>query len=350
MDVGLLFSFRNPVFNRVEWTQTYKAELDLAVAAEGMGYDHVWLSEHHFVDDGYSPALLPIAAAIAARTTSIRIGTYVLLLPLHNPVRIAEDVATVDVISGGRFDLGMGLGYRPGEFSGMGVPSSERAARFQEALPFIQRLLAGETASLEGRFNTFEEVRITPPPVQQPFPIWVGARGDKALDRAARLGCHLASIGAIGHREKYLDALDRHGRKEADHHVGQLMVCYVAESNEQAWEDCAEPLHHTVREYQAWAEESGDQTGDGVAEMAVPSPAEIRAAQGCEIFGRSAMIGDPLTVCEGLRSYYNETPGSHFVLMMALPGADPLRTRKSMALFAEHVMPELRALPDVEAG
>ena len=344
MDIGLLFSFRNPAFNRVPWTQTYSSELDLAVAAEGMGYDHVWLSEHHFVDDGYSPSLLPIAAAIAARTTTIRIGTYVLLLPLHNPVRVAEDAATVDVISNGRFDLGMSLGYRPGEFTGMGIPSNERAARFQEALPLIQQLLAGETVSLDGRFNQIKDVKIVPPPVQSNFPIWVGARGDKALDRAARLGCHLASIGGLGHRDKYLEALKKHGRKAADHHVGQLMVCYVADTTKQAWEDCAEPLHHTIREYQNWAEESGDKTGDGGAEMAVPSPKEIKAAQACEFFGRPAIIGDAKTVLEGLRAFYEVTPGSHFVLIMALPGADPARTRKSMELFASQVAPELKKL------
>ena len=99
LDIGIILMFRNPPFNRSSWVDIYRNELEHAVAAEALGYDHVWLTEHHFVEDGYSPSLLPIAGAIAARTSTIRLGSYVLLLPLHNPIRVAEDVATVDVIS-----------------------------------------------------------------------------------------------------------------------------------------------------------------------------------------------------------------------------------------------------------
>lgn len=342
MDIGILFSFRNPGFNRVPWARTYANELALAAEAEALGYDHVWLSEHHFVDDGYSPSLLPIAAAVAARTERIRIGTYVMLLPFHNPVRLAEDVATVDAIADGRFDLGVGLGYRPGEFTGMGIPSSERAARFQEALPLVQRLLAGETVSIEGRFHRFREVRITPQPVQKPVPIWVGARGDRALERAARLGCHLASVGAPGHREKYLAALASAGRNAADHYVGQLAVVYVAPTAAQAWRESGRAVQHVVQQYQAWAAESGDATGDALATMAVPPAEEFMAGRVAEVMGRPAMIGDPEQVRQRLREFCVLTPATHLVLMMALPGVVPEHTRASMALFAREVLPHLR--------
>ena len=98
------------------------------------GFIDAWLTEHHFVDDGYSPSLLPIAAAVAARTSRIRIGTFLILLPLHNPIRIAEDTATVDLISGGRFDLGVGLGYRRKEFADQGISHTERGARLREGV------------------------------------------------------------------------------------------------------------------------------------------------------------------------------------------------------------------------
>lgn len=343
MDIGILFSFRNPAFNRLPWTSMYANELALAQAAEELGYDHVWLTEHHYVDDGYSPSLLPIAAAIAARTTRIRIGTYVMLLPLHNPVRVAEDVATVDLISNGRFDLGVGLGYRPGEFTSSGIPSSERGARMEEGLLLIQRLLAGETVTLDGKFNKLRELRITPPPAQQPFPIWVAARGERALDRAARLGCHLAGIGAPGHSETYLNALAAHGRKAADHHIGQIAVVYVAASGERAWRDCGRSIHHMMREYQAWAEESGDRpAGDALASMTVPPAEEFMAGRVTEVLGRAAMIGSPEQVYQGLREFCALTPSSHLVLMAALPGMDPARTRNSLELFAREVMPRLK--------
>ncbi len=138
---GVLWPFRNPEWARVPWEELYRTHLDLIVDSERLGFDNAWLTEHHFVDDGYSPSLLPIAAAVAARTTRIRIGTFLLLLPLHNPVRVAEDTATVDLISGGRFDLGVGLGYRLAEFDDQGIPVAERAGRMQEGLTIVRRLL-----------------------------------------------------------------------------------------------------------------------------------------------------------------------------------------------------------------
>ena len=100
IDLGFLFPFRNPGFNRRSWDRLYQDDLDLATYSETLGFDHVWLTEHHFIEDGYSPSLIPIAAAIGARTNTIRIGTFVLLLPMHQTVRLAEDIATADVISG----------------------------------------------------------------------------------------------------------------------------------------------------------------------------------------------------------------------------------------------------------
>jgi hypothetical protein len=111
---GLWYDFRNPA----QWPQPsdrlYREILDQIAWGENNGFDDVWLSEHHFIEDGYLPSILPAAAAIAARTSRIRIVSGVLLTPFHNPVRLAEDIATVDVISGGRFDLDAGVGFKTG--------------------------------------------------------------------------------------------------------------------------------------------------------------------------------------------------------------------------------------------
>ena len=138
MDVGLLFPFRNPPQWRTPWPQFYAEQLKQTQIAEELGYDTVWLTEHHFAEDGYSPSLLPIASAVATLTSRVRIGTFLLLLPLHNAVRVGEDAATVDIISNGRFDMGFGQGYSPSEFEGYGIPRKQRASLLEEGIEVIR--------------------------------------------------------------------------------------------------------------------------------------------------------------------------------------------------------------------
>src|ERR1700758_1914722 len=140
---GLWYDFRNPPEWRQASDRLYSEILDQIAWGESHGFDDVWLSEHHFIDDGYLPSMLPTAAAIAARTKKIRIALAELLRPFQNPVRLAEDVAVVDVISGGRLELGVGVGYKVEEFEGFAVPFNERGARTNEALGLVRRLLDG---------------------------------------------------------------------------------------------------------------------------------------------------------------------------------------------------------------
>src|SRR6201984_1758834 len=141
--LGLWYDFRNPPEWRQASDRLYSEILDQIAWGESHGFYDVWLSEHHFIEDGYLPSILPVAAAIATRTKRIRIASGVLLLPFHNPVRLAEDIAVVDVISGGRFEFGVGVGFKREEFAGFGVPFKERGTRTNEALAIIRRLLSG---------------------------------------------------------------------------------------------------------------------------------------------------------------------------------------------------------------
>ena len=120
--------------------------------SEQLGFDNVWLTEHHFADDGHAPSPLVQAGAIAVKTKKIRIGTGVLLLPLYHPVRVAEDCATIDILSGGRFELGVGVGYRVEEFAGLGIPREQRGGRANEGLAIIRRLWEGETVTFKGKY------------------------------------------------------------------------------------------------------------------------------------------------------------------------------------------------------
>jgi len=340
IDCGVLFGFRNPPFNKRPWTDVYRDELDLVVESENLGFGHAWLTEHHFAADGYSPSLMAIAGGAAARTKRIRIGTFVVLLPLHDPITVAEDAATVDIMSNGRFDLGVGQGYVPYEFDPRGIRHKHRAGRMEEGVQILRGLLNGEKLTFQGKHNHLEGIQISPPPVQKNFPIWVGARADKAIDRAARLGFHFASVGVGHHRTKYLDALRRHGRNPADFNILQLVTCYCAETHEKAWNEVADGFHHVLKYYHDWAVASGDITGDVEGQM-VPTPERFRKEQKGEFFGEPAFVGTPDEVCAGLQEYRGRSPSSHLVLYMSMPGNDPKNTRRSMELFARHVMPKL---------
>src|SRR5262249_51209448 len=168
---GLWYDFRNPGQWRQDPARLYEAILAQAARAEALG-DDVWLSEHHFIEDGYTPSMLPLAAAMAARTKRIRIGTSVLLLPLHDPLRVAEDAATIDIVSNGRFDLGVGAGYRVGEFHGFAIPRRERDARMAEAVEVLRRAFSGERFTFEGTYYRYRDVAVFPLAVQKPLRSW----------------------------------------------------------------------------------------------------------------------------------------------------------------------------------
>src|SRR5580765_1177584 len=140
---GLITCQRFPSETRSD-EELYADGLDLAVYAEELGFDSVWVSEHHFVDDAYLPSLLPLCAAIAARTRRVRVGTALLLAPLHDPVRIAEDAAVVDLISGGRLVLGLGLGWRAEEFDALAIPLADRVPRLLAAIEVLRQAWSGE--------------------------------------------------------------------------------------------------------------------------------------------------------------------------------------------------------------
>ncbi len=340
---GLLWSFRNPQFNRVPWQDLYRNHMDLIVDSEAMGYDHAWLTEHHFVDDGYSPSLLPLAAGIATRTSRIRIGTFLVLLPLHNPVTVAEDTATVDLLSNGRFDLGVGLGYRRKEFADQGIPHTERGPRLREGIDIIQRLLSDEEVTIDGKFNKLNKIQIVPPALQKPHPpIWLGAVAEKAIERAAKMGFHFQVTGPTEGVEHYDACLEAAGRNPQHFNTAQLRWIHVAQSREQAWEACAKSLHYTASCYARWFHEASDGTvhDEGMANL--PSVDEMIAKQEFDMFGEPAIVGTPEDAKGMIADYISRGRCTDLVCGMAFAGLPAHQVRSSMDIFAKDVIPAFR--------
>jgi len=212
----------------------YRDHLEEAVLAEEFGFDNVWASEHHFAEDAWNPSPITFLAAVAARTERIRIGIYVLLLPFHNPVRVAEDIAVLDNISLGRVDLPVGVGSAVEEFRTFGIPFNERLGRTFEALRIIERCFVGVEFSHKGKYYEFPNVRMTTSPVQKPGPpIWVASMGEQSAAWTARRGYHLAAGAGRGHA-KYEEVLVQYGHDRSRCQVASIPIrVHLAETREK---------------------------------------------------------------------------------------------------------------------
>jgi probable F420-dependent oxidoreductase len=336
VNFGLLMSFRNSSRNELSYSELYRRHVDLCVEAEELGFDTIWLTEHHFVEDGYSPSMIPLAAAIASRTRRIRIGTFVLLMPLHNPLHVAEDAATVDVLSNGRFDLGLGQGYVPREFAGFNVPREERSRRLREGVEIVRRLFTEDNVTFEGKSYAVRDATLYPKPVQRPHPpIWIGARSRKATERAGRNGYHLAGVGEQ-QAQIYRDALRAAGHNPDQFNIAQLCFAYIASKKDKAWDESEFALHHLLTFYGRWIAEANDVPGDENAAR-IPPVGELRNSGG-PLF--QPLIGTPDEAISRIESMEPYT--THLALGLALPGIEPKKIRGSMKLFAEKVIPHFR--------
>jgi alkanesulfonate monooxygenase SsuD/methylene tetrahydromethanopterin reductase-like flavin-dependent oxidoreductase (luciferase family) len=338
MRFGFMEDFRNPVQWRRPFPEFYEQILQQIARGEALGYDNVWLTEHHFTDDGYNPSLMTTAAAVAARTRDIRIGTFILLLPYQHPVLVAEEVANVDIFSNGRFDFGIGQGYSYHEFNALCMNRSERGSRMREGIDIIKRLFTEERVTYDGKYTRLKEARLTPKPVQQPYPpIWIGARGPKAIKKAAELGYHL--MGTIGPDPAplYVDTLRELGQEPSDFKIAQLRMVYCAESEDEAWRDCQDHLFHMLEFYHDILSNAKDAKGDDLP-LPVTKPADMRHSVLADHF----MIGTPEQVAAKVRAFRDAYQCTDFIMGTQFPGLDPAKGTRSLELFAEEVMPKFK--------
>jgi alkanesulfonate monooxygenase SsuD/methylene tetrahydromethanopterin reductase-like flavin-dependent oxidoreductase (luciferase family) len=328
---GLWYDFRQrPPLG--DYARLYAECLEEIEEAEGLGYEGVWLSEHHFVDDGYLPSPLAVAAALAARTELMTIGTNVLLLPMHHPLRVAEDAAVAHLVSGGRFILGVGQGYVQHEFEVLGFNRRHRPSLFEEGVEIIRRAWEEGRIGYEGKRWRFENLPFGPRLERRP-PIYIGASADPAIDRAARMADGFLTSAAWGAGNvltyrKLREALARHGRANADYPYVASGVVYVREDSERARSEVAPAIAYQRSRYAEWGTDRGR-----------PKPEPIRPEA---LSWERYFVGDPEEVAEGLAGIYAEAPYDHFCFWARLPGITHEQALKSMRLFASEVVPRVR--------
>lgn len=338
MRFGLMLDFRNPQRWHMPSPAFYHAMIEQTVRCEEWGYDHVWLTEHHFTEDAYNPASLSMAAALAVRTQRIRIGTFVLLLPFIHPVRAAEDAILADILSNGRFDLGVGQGYTHEEFDAFCVNRAERAPRLQEGVELIRRLFTEEKVTFNGRFTQTRDMTLMPRCVQNPhIPIWIGARGPKAIRRAAELGAHLMTTLGPDPAPLYLETLKQLGKDPAQFKIAQLRMVYVADNDDLAWEQAQHHLWHVFGYYAEVLKNAADVEGDDQ-----PLPCERAEDLRHSPLADFLLVGSPDTVARKFDDFCRKFPCTDFIMSTHFAGIDPALSTRSMELFAKEIMPAFR--------
>lgn len=338
MRFGFMEDFRNPIKWRRPFPELYSAILDQIVRAEELGYDNVWLTEHHFTEDGYNPALMATASAIATRTSTIRIGTFILLLPFLHPARAAEDTVCADIFSNGRIDLGLGQGYSYHEWNAFCMNRSERGSRMREGIDLMTRLFTEDNVTFEGKYTQVKGMTLSPKPVQQPHPpIWIGARGPKAIKRAAEAGFHLMATLGPDPAPLYVETLKECGRNPADFNICQLRMVYCAQTEDQAWAECQDHLFHLFDFYQDILSEANDAEGDDQP-LPITRAEEIRHSPLAE----ELMIGTPDQIARKMEKFCAKYQCTDFIMDSQFPGLDPKKGTRSLELFAQEVMPAFR--------
>ena len=343
---GILLSFQAPARFGVTPQQVYAESIEQAVLAEELGFDSVWTTEHHFLEDGYLPSPLIASAAIAGRTQRIRIGQGVLLLPLYtHPVRLAEDAAVVDVISGGRLLLGLGMGYRDYEYAGLGLPMRRRKLLLEEGLEILRRCWTEDGFSFEGRHWQLRDVRVRPRPVQQPHPpIWFGATSIPAMRRSAALGASficgpVAPFRQMRHQLNLYQDFLREAGHAPEVELGVMREVYVTEDPDQAWRDVRDHFLYVYRDtYGPDQVQYIEYLPDGTRRPVTDPSDPFFESEG---FRRDRFIfGDPEYAAREIRRYLEETPTTLLIIRPQLPGLPHEKVARSMQLFAEKVMPQ----------
>ncbi len=328
--LGVVYDFRNPPDSGIPNARLYEEILEQVTWLDGLALDLVWFTEHHFVDDGYLPSWIPVAAAMAARTRRVRFSSDICLLPFSHPVRLAEDLAVLDNLSGGRVEIGVGMGYAPHEFRGFGIPLPERLSRTEEGLEVLRRCFSGERFSFHGKRYDFDDVVVRPGYVQRGGPpLWIAAMSAGGAARAARFGAHLLPQGP---RQQVLDpwiaAVRAAGRDPGTHRVGIIRGCLVTDDRARDWPAVRAAERYRDQLYQRFFAEAGRYQAVERGGPRIP---------------QTWIIGDVEHCVAELSAFIAEHGITDVVTWAVPPGMRPEQMCASLERFARDVVPRVKA-------
>ncbi|MFT5392864.1 MAG: alkanesulfonate monooxygenase SsuD [Gammaproteobacteria bacterium] len=326
--IGVAYDFRNPPDSGVTNQALYSEILDQVKWLDGLGADLAWFTEHHFVDDGYLPSWVPVAGAMSAVTQHMRFGTDICLMPFNHPVRLAEDLAVLDNLSGGRVELGLGMGYAPHEFHGFGLPVARRVSLMNEGIEVLQRCFTGERFSYRGRRYECNDVIIKPGFVQPGGPpLWIAAMSEAGAARAAHYDTNFLPQGLKRRSlDPWVDAMTSSGRDPANYRVGVIRSILVTDDRDRDW-----PLVRAAEQYRmALYKRFFDESGEGFGEAGEQVP-------------QTWIVGD-VAHCVGELTHFIKTFGITDIASMAVPpGLRAEQMSDSLERLFRDVVPRVRA-------
>ena len=305
-----------------------------AQLAESCGFHSCFFGEHHQDKDGFLPSPLIVATAVAARTRTLHVGTSVILLPLHHPVHLAEDVITLDLVSKGRLVLGVGIGYQPADFRAFAVPMDDRLARFEESVEILRLCWAGETFSFRGKHYELDDVRVTPRPFQKAGPpLWIGASVPAAARRAGRIADGFVGTPSTGmENATALATIYKEAAREAGRpaQVIQMRDAWVAATRAEA--DAVYGPHVMAAYRYYWENKLAE-----FRSIAPDTPFTLE-----NLAPDRLILGDPETCVREFLRWQAATGADYFLLRLrhAHSGGPPHeKIMDAIRLFGERVLP-----------
>lgn len=352
--VGLLHLFESAEGKTEK--EFYNENIEIIEFADAVGLDSAWFAEHHFSEYGVMPSIQVLSSFVAARTKRIRLGSGVVVLPFHNPIRVAEEFAMLDILSDGRIDFGVGRGYQPHEFEGYNIPISESRERFEEMLQIIKIAWTEDEVSFHGKFFKFNKVKARPKPLQKPHPPFFGASfNPQTIKFQAQKKMNLLFTPLLAspeNIEEYKQILKNLGEDPERYRICSLAFVYVDEDRERAIHDFEKPCMLYFRKFtQLIPAVKYPKSEDFYSNLHNMLSEYIKAYDNEKLtfkytveegpFSHGFLVGDPDYVLEKMKSLIQKYKLTDILCWTRLGGLDHKKVERSMELLCEKVLPRL---------